>query len=287
MVEAAQMPLGRFESEMGTKLKYPSTPSPSSNGLALPKLSGSSEPMRASDHPVTLWMVEIPKELTQDDEAWIRTKLGPEDLSPERLPDSLHRRVRAERLLGRYYLRILLDQETEFQGKSWRFEVDPQGKPFIAHQEAARIPQINLSHTHGAILCGLSHHGSLGVDIENVTREVALDKLEARCFTPTEQAWIGKAPRRRDGFFRAWTLKEAYLKAIGTGMRTPLTSVEIYPNQESELGIYQEGHYLKKWRFETKAHQNFRMSLCTEVTEGNVPKAQWSFLNFQNQTRRP
>ena len=225
-------------------------------------------------------MVEIPSELTNDEAQCIRSKLGPEDLSDERLPESLHPRVRVERLLGRYYLRQLLEKETERDGLSWRFHIDAQGKPHVTHPDLEVSPYINLSHTHGALLCGLSHVGELGIDIENSSREVDLEKLALRCFTSDERDWLEDAPSQRDGFFRAWTLKEAFLKATGTGMRTPLQSIAIYPNHHKTLTIYQEGEPLDAWHFETQIRRHFNMSLCFDAAGKTTPTTRWEFLTF-------
>ena len=225
-------------------------------------------------------MVEIPSELTAHEAQFIRSKLGPEDLSDERLPESLHPRVRVERLLGRFYLRQLLAKETKLDGLSWRFQIDAQGKPHVAHPELEVSPHINLSHTHGALLCGLSFDGELGVDIENSSREVDLEKLALRCFTSHERDWIEEAPTPRDGFFRAWTLKEAYLKAIGTGIRTPLQSIAIYPNHRKTLTIYQEGEPLDAWHFETQIRRHFHMSLCFDAAGEATSTTRWEFLTF-------
>jgi len=236
--------------------------------------------MMASPSTPVLWMVEIPQELSAEEAQAIRHELGPEDLSEERLPHSLHPRVHAERLLGRYYLRKLLEQETELQGKGWHFELDAQGKPYVRHPSLETSPYVNLSHTHGALLCGLSFDGELGVDIEDSSREVNLDKLAQRCFTQHERDWLKDATSQRDGFFRAWTLKESYIKAIGTGMRTPLQSIEICPDSDEALAIYQDGRRLGTWHFETRCHQHYHMSLCMHASEGRSSDVRWEFFAF-------
>jgi 4'-phosphopantetheinyl transferase len=53
-----------------------------------------------------------------------------------------------------------------------------------------------------------------------------LAQLARRFFAPAEAAAVVAAPpeKQTELFFRFWTLKEAYIKALGTGMYTPLAS---------------------------------------------------------------
>lgn len=57
----------------------------------------------------------------------------------------------------------------------------------------------------------------IGIDVERVGR--AAD-IPAHVLHPVEIAWLASlAPEdRARGFARLWTLKEAYLKALGTGL---------------------------------------------------------------------
>jgi 4'-phosphopantetheinyl transferase len=67
----------------------------------------------------------------------------------------------------------------------------------------------------------------VGVDAEDVERPGDRDRLAARRFTPEENAALARLPPadRRRRFFEYWTLKEAYVKARGTGLTIPLAHV--------------------------------------------------------------
>lgn len=80
---------------------------------------------------------------------------------------------------------------------------------------------VSLSHGGGWIAVAAHRHGRVGVDVEAV-REVG-PALARRCLSPAELSWLdhaADAPDRRERFLRLWTAKEAYLKAIGTGLGT-------------------------------------------------------------------
>ncbi|MDO0926662.1 4'-phosphopantetheinyl transferase superfamily protein [Streptomyces sp. TG1A-8] len=80
---------------------------------------------------------------------------------------------------------------------------------------------ISLSHTGDLLLLGITRRGGIGVDAEPADRRTLLTGTERRFWTPCESealARIAEARRPRE-MVRLWTLKEAYSKAIGQGMR--------------------------------------------------------------------
>lgn len=115
------------------------------------------------------------------------------------------------------------------------FAYGEYGKPRLA-QGAGRL-DFNLSHTGGYALLAVSPGFPVGADIEAV-RPVE-EKIAERFFSAAEVKALGAlpAPARQDGFFRCWTRKEAYLKALGCGLATPLDSftVSLAPGAPARL----------------------------------------------------
>ena len=91
-----------------------------------------------------------------------------------------------------------------------------------------RVPasdwQFNLSHSHGWLALAVSQVGEVGVDIEYAARSNAIERLAQRYFSSHEQAWLAEASAAdyRQRFFDIWTLKEAYIKAVGRGLAVTL-----------------------------------------------------------------
>jgi 4'-phosphopantetheinyl transferase len=89
--------------------------------------------------------------------------------------------------------------------------------------------RFNLSHTRGAVLIGIAIGRELGVDIE---WQRPLDDLEgmARSVMSNEELlqWNALEPENRTrAFYRVWTRKESYLKAIGLGLFRNLQDVTV------------------------------------------------------------
>ncbi|CAM5618016.1 4'-phosphopantetheinyl transferase superfamily protein [Streptomyces hirsutus] len=91
-----------------------------------------------------------------------------------------------------------------------------------------RSLRFNLSHTDGTVACVVTRDVRCGVDVERPRRVLPLHRLTRSVLPPREQREFDAAPagQRHELFFRYWTVKEAYLKAIGSGMRFPMTACE-------------------------------------------------------------
>lgn len=96
------------------------------------------------------------------------------------------------------------------------------GKPSLAELPEVRY---NISHADGIAAVVVSEF-ECGIDCERV-REYRQSVVKRVC-SEAEQVMINAAPdNERDLlFFRLWTLKEAYVKALGRGLSFPLREAE-------------------------------------------------------------
>lgn len=104
---------------------------------------------------------------------------------------------------------------------------DKNGKPFF---QGFPGRYFNLSHSGAWVVCALSDH-PVGVDLQ-AHRQVPV--RVARHFTPGEQGWLETQPDA--AFFDLWVKKEAYLKAVGTGLTRRLDSFSVLPIEENQVG---------------------------------------------------
>lgn len=102
------------------------------------------------------------------------------------------------------------------------------GRPFIRGFDQI---DISLSHTGDLIAVGVSRTGRIGVDAEPVGREMSFDTLRRHLCTPAEAAELARLPpeRQEARLLRLWTLKEAYTKALGQGLRLGFTEFGFGP----------------------------------------------------------
>ncbi|MFK8849738.1 4'-phosphopantetheinyl transferase family protein [Streptomyces sp. Ac-502] len=98
----------------------------------------------------------------------------------------------------------------------------PGGRPYLRGIDQL---DVSLSHTEELLVVGLTRHSRIGVDVEHAERRMLGLGTERQVCTPYElEALRRVAEDRRNGeLVRLWTLKEAYSKAIGQGLRFRFT----------------------------------------------------------------
>ncbi|MFJ1581231.1 4'-phosphopantetheinyl transferase family protein [Streptomyces sp. NPDC088182] len=84
---------------------------------------------------------------------------------------------------------------------------------------------VSLTHTDDLIAVGISRNGRIGVDAEPAGRPMPFELFQRHVCTPAEHAELAGLPEaeRTAGLLRLWTLKEAYTKALGQGLRLGFT----------------------------------------------------------------
>jgi len=120
------------------------------------------------------------------------------------------------------------------------FRYGEQGKPALAEPETGHTLGFSLSHSRDQALLAVGWHRTLGIDIEAIRPETEVDAIAGRFFSPSEVAALRSLPSpnaRQAAFFRCWTRKEAYLKALGSGVFRGLDSfdVSLGPEQPPSL----------------------------------------------------
>jgi 4'-phosphopantetheinyl transferase len=87
----------------------------------------------------------------------------------------------------------------------------------------------NISHSGEYTICAVSNTNKVGVDIEEI-KEIPLVDFDNE-FSKKELKEIYMAKNPLQLFYTYWTQKEAFLKAIGTGLNIPLNKVAILDNK--------------------------------------------------------
>jgi 4'-phosphopantetheinyl transferase len=178
--------------------------------------------LELTERQIDLWHVFTEK--ITDPALWdaYRELLSQEEAQRER--DFIHKGAQRQFLLGRALLRTALARYTGDNPKAVRFSYNRHGKPAL---DSSGVPlEFSLSHTRGLVVCAVALRDALGVDVEDQSQPSSLTPLELaqRYFAPAETAALAQLPaeERLPAFLDLWTLKEAFLKARGTGLMTPL-----------------------------------------------------------------
>lgn len=99
------------------------------------------------------------------------------------------------------------------------YATGPQGKPFLAFPERSGL-EFNVSDSGERALIAVSRDGPLGVDLEACRPLSDLAAVAGSHFAVDERAHLFALPHAEQhaAFYRIWTRKEAYLKALGEGL---------------------------------------------------------------------
>jgi 4'-phosphopantetheinyl transferase len=132
-----------------------------------------------------------------------------------------------EFLLAHALKRAALSRYAPIEPHAWRFAALPGGRPVLAGPAHAPDLRFNLSHTTGLVACAVSEGLEVGCDAESLLRPLDSLELAERHYAPAELRELRElgGAARTARFLEYWTLKEAYLKARGSGLRLPLDAV--------------------------------------------------------------
>lgn len=178
-------------------------------------------------------------------------------------------------LAARIVLRFMLSAVTGVSPEAWRFEADERGRPHIASPSSHTGIRFSITHTSGLVACAVTGRGDVGVDAEAHDRQTRTLDVARRFFSQAEVACLeGYAPpQQRDVFLDIWTLKEAYVKALGTGLTLPLDrfsfDLSVPPPQlsfETELGDSDD-----EWAFALE-RPTPRHSVAVAACGGRTPR---------------
>jgi len=124
-----------------------------------------------------------------------------------------------QRAMSRKLLSDSLMNEFEIPTGTDEWIMNSWGKPFL---KSRRDVYFSISHCTGGISVSVSSCRT-GIDIERI-RPFSLPAAR-RMFSKEELREILNSDFPERNFFRLWTLKESYAKAIGTGLSYPLSEL--------------------------------------------------------------
>lgn len=135
-------------------------------------------------------------------------------------------------------LRAILGGYAGREPRALEFTFGPRGKPYLLGAPL----QFNLSHSAQLALVAVGRN-ELGVDCEKVRHLENLDDIARRHFSAVEFAALSALaePERLRGFYRCWTRKEAFIKAIGAGLSLPLDTFDVTIGEPAAFLAFRDG----------------------------------------------
>jgi 4'-phosphopantetheinyl transferase len=117
------------------------------------------------------------------------------------------------------------------------------GKPAVAAGPADPDLRFNVSHCDDLAVYAFSYGVDIGVDVEAIRVIPDADRIAARFFSRRESETYRTldACDKPVGFFNCWTRKEAFIKALGDGLRHRLDSFDVSLAPDEPAAILRVG----------------------------------------------
>ena len=129
-------------------------------------------------------------------------------------------------------MRLILADHLKIPAQEIEIHTTEFGKPFQIHSQNLSF---NLSHTGDYFALALSYIAEIGVDIETHKPRKNFTSMADQILTSSEKLWFQTLTEseQKAQFYRLWTLKEATLKAQGTGLTLAIDSIGFSQNNLS------------------------------------------------------
>jgi 4'-phosphopantetheinyl transferase len=156
--------------------------------------------------------------------------LSPDELErAERMVEPAAQRFIASRTLLRTVLSSYLPaapDEIDFSTRCAHCSNPDHGKPTIALPRPTEPFSFSVSRTRGRVVVAVARQ-PVGVDVEVTRAREHLCGVARRLLSDRERDDTTTTNLSTEAFYRLWTGKEAYLKAIGMGMARALSDISL------------------------------------------------------------
>lgn len=132
-------------------------------------------------------------------------------------------------VVARGFLRMILGRYINRGADELQFNYTKHGKPRLAEPYAGMDLNFNVAHSGAFALYGVTLGRAIGVDVEQIRPDIEIEQIASCMFSTTEVGQLRSLPSniRVCAFFNCWTRKEAFLKAKGTGLFSPLDQFDV------------------------------------------------------------
>jgi len=185
-------------------------------------------------------------------------------------------------IVARGFLRSVVARYLGTQPEALRFEYGAYGKPALASGHTLRF---NLSHSNEVALLAVTLDAEVGVDVEHIRADFASEDIAQRYFSRAEVEVFNALPQeeRVAAFFRCWTRKEAYIKAIGKGLSQALDAFDVTlgPDLPAMLLRAEDDDAARWWMSDIEVGEGYAGALAV-----GCPVAEVSFFRHDLQVQQ-
>ena len=168
------------------------------------------------DSEVHVWYCLTDEEFVSSRLDVLESLISEEELSKYR--SIKHQKSQQSYLVAHAMLRSVLSGYVDRPVLDWQFVRGEHGKPALFLSDGLPDIRFNLTHTDGLTACVVSLPGDCGIDVERHDTVHSFEAVSQRMFADEECRFLADHDFDPAMFYRLWTLREAYVKALGLGL---------------------------------------------------------------------
>lgn len=179
----------------------------------------------------------------------------------QKLTRFIHQSDANRSLYGELLMRYIASRQLDIASEDIAISTNPYGKPYLKGISGF---EYNLSHS-GCWVAMIYSDAAVGIDVEK-HRKIDIDSLAPACLTAHEHDALNRhsGEDRLLYFYRLWTLKESYIKAIGRGMSIPLDSFEIRFGEGARAYVTDQAKSVSTYHLQTyELEPGYTLSACS------------------------
>lgn len=157
---------------------------------------------------------------------------------------------------------ILINFVKEEYGIDNKVAVDKFGKPYFENSDI----KFNISHSGMFVIIAVSDY-NLGIDIQKMKEDK--HRIAEKSFLASECDYINEIDDEKimlQRFCEVWTLKEAYLKNIGIGLRKPLNSFELQLDGGARSIRGKKDYHFVQF----KINDDYMVAICADMKDKEI-----------------
>jgi 4'-phosphopantetheinyl transferase len=220
--------------------------------------------------PVHVWFLD--DAVSNEQSAKLIGVLSSDEL--QRARDYRQVRDRKRFTARRGMLRILIGYYLGCTPESVRFSTSEFGRPMLQWPNADL--SFSVTQADRLALVAFAWDCRIGIDAERVTNKLDLFGIGREVFSVAEQEMVTASPPevRCETFFKIWTRKEAFLKALGTGLsRKPrsFTTSDFPKAVSGRWCVFEQGIAITGWtQYDLVLEHDLKVALAVSLDTSRI-----------------
>ena len=134
--------------------------------------------------------------------------------------------------IGLYFCSLILKKD--FNNVAIKYVFNKSGKPSLESEGC----EFSISYTNDYVYIAMARDGVIGLDAEQIN---SIDLNVSKEFmSESELIELEKSINKYEYFYKIWTLKEAYVKLIGTGIDSSIVDIEFIEDKNGKFSLSKE-----------------------------------------------